>query len=414
MRADRSLTVDPFDFKDKERLRRLLPKLRRSCPVAALPTDVLLVTRYDDVLSVLKDNEAFANANAARAPGVTVPAEDRLFFFEYDPPEHLQLRRMLLDLLARTRVQRDVEVLRALTTRLLRPLLAQGRGEFVTDFAVPVAGEAMMHVAGLPPEDAPLFRAWISDIAISGFSFTNQNGRGVGMAECYPELLEYLDRHDDARESLRDRPDDVLTRVVTARLGDRPLPRSLRRMIVLSVIAGGNNTMVNLFGNILLTLARRPDLFDALDRDRSLVPVAVEESLRRDSPSMFITRLCRHDTDLGGVPVRQGQRVMIHLLSANQDERRFANPTDFRLDRQGGPAHVAFGWGAHLCLGAPIARTLASCLLDTVLDAVESISLTPGSDPGSYGSAQGHGPAALDLLVTPRHRKSRPSRPLAK
>src|SRR5207248_2439797 len=134
------------------------------------------------------------------------------------------------------------------------------------------------------------WREWIKDMVLTRFSFMNQNERGVGFAQCYPELLAYLDDHLAARATEEHPPDDILTRVLTAQLDGAPLSRTHRRMILASVVAAGSNTLTNFLSNTMLSLAGDADLMRALQKDPSLVPAAVEESLRRDSPSMYNTR----------------------------------------------------------------------------------------------------------------------------
>ena len=106
--------------------------------------------------------------------------------------------------------------------------------------------------------------------------------------------------------------------------------------------------------------------------------MAVEESLRRDSPSMYITRLCAEATDVAGTPIEPGEKLLLSLASANRDAATFSQPDEFRLDRPAQPSHVAFGWGSHLCLGAWVARQVGLTTLDTFLDVVESLELEPG------------------------------------
>ncbi|MFI5047997.1 MAG: cytochrome P450, partial [Acidimicrobiia bacterium] len=282
---------DPFDPAQHGTHHAVMAERRERCPVARVDSGMVVVSRFDDVRAALSER-TMLNSHAARAPGVVVPPEDRLFFFEYDPPEHVPLRRLLLDLLSRQRAEREVPFIRALVEELLGGLLGTGGGEVVSQFSVPLSGRMMMRVAGFPADDALQWRRWINDMAVSGFSFTNRNDRGVGYEACYPELLAYVDDHLAARAADVDAPDDLLTRVAHAAIDGEPLSRTHQRMIMVSVVAGGSNTLVNFVSNTLLALAGDPALVEALRADRDLVTAAVEESLRRDAPSMYITRLC--------------------------------------------------------------------------------------------------------------------------
>jgi cytochrome P450 len=308
----------------------------------------------------------------------------------------------MLDLLSAERAARQVPFIRAVAEELLGDLIAMGGGDIVSRLSVPLSGQMMMRLAGFPAEDAARWRGWIRDHAVSGFAFTNRNERGVGYVECFPDTLAYLDRYLAARAAAMDAPDDVLTRVVSARIDGQPLTQTQQRMIMFSVVSAGSNTLTNFISNTMLSLAQGPDLVEALRRDRSLVPVAVEESLRRDAPSMYITRSCTHPTEIGGTTVEVGDKLLLGLASGNRDESVYPDPEEFRLDRRQQPPHLAFGWGAHLCLGAPIARQVGVTTLGTVLDLVETIELEPGASPVAYLSVQGNGLDELRVRVRGR------------
>lgn len=392
-------TFDPFDVKQGRRHYEAMAELRATCPVARLGSGMLVVSRYEDVRSMLTDPH-MSNTDAARAPGVTVPEADRLFFFEYDPPLHLPLRRLLRDLLSRQRAEATTPEVRALVVELLTPLLTVGGGEVVEEFTAPLVGRLMMRLAGFPEADAPRWRRWIQDMIRSGFSFTNTNDRGTGFEQCYPDLLDYLDRHIDDRARSCGRRNDALSQVVTADIEGRPLPRTLQRMILFSIPSAGGNTMGNFVNNTLLSLATEPQLVETLRRDRMLVPRAVEESLRRDSPSMFISRICREPAEVGETPVAGGEKVLLGLASANRDESVYGDPHAFRLDRVGQPPHVAFGWGSHTCAGVHVVRHVGVTLLNIVLDLVATIELEPGTTPLPYLSPQGNGLDELRVRLT--------------
>ena len=412
--ADRGLEdladFEPFDPAQQGTHHDKMAELRERCPVVRLGSGMVVVTRFNDIRTALSER-TMENSHAGRAPGVFVPPEDRLFFFEYDPPDHLPNRRVLLDLLSRRRVATEEPWIRALVEELLDPLVRARCGEIVSQLSVPLAGRTMMRAAGLPEDDAPLWRAWIKDMVLTGFSFHNRNERGVGYAECYPDQLAYIDEklaeraHQvEAGADVASLPDDTLTRVVTARIDGQPLSHTTQRMMVSSVVAGGANTLVNFVSNTMLSLARDPALVDKLHQDPSLIPIAVEESLRRDAPSMYMTRTTAEEMELGGTTIREGEKVLLGLASANRDETVYPHATEFRLDRGDQPPHVAFGWGAHLCLGAHLARLVGVTLLALFLARVHSIDLEPGSSPVPYLSVQGNGLDQLQVRLQPLDR----------
>ena len=362
------------------------------------------MSRYEDVRSTL-NAPAMLNRGAARAPGVEVPPEDRLFSSNTIRRSTALYVRLLVDLLSRPRAERRASAVRAVVEEILEPLVKRGTADLVQEFSVPLSGRMMMQVAGFPEQDAPRWRRWIKDMVVSGFSFTNRNERGIGFERCYPEALAYLDHHLAERVAVAEKPDDVLTRVLEAGVDGRTLTSTQKRMILFSVVSAGTNTLVNFISNTLLSLARDRNLLETLRSDRRLLPVAVEESLRRDSPSMYITRLCAEATDVAGTGIEPGEKLLLSLASANRDAATFPQPDEFRLDRQDQPSHVAFGWGSHLCLGAWVARQVGVTTLDALLDRVESIELEPGTAPIPYLSPQGNGLDELRVRLIPRREK---------
>jgi cytochrome P450 len=391
---------DPFDADQAGRHHDVMAQLRRECPVARLSSGMVVASRYQDVRQAL-NGPTMRNSHAARAPGVVVPPEDRLFFFEYDPPEHSALRRLLVDLLSRQQAERKAVSMRSVVEDLLAPIVQAGNADLVREFSVPLGGRLMMQVAGFPEADAAKWQRWIREMVLSGFSFTNRNQRGVGFAQCYPGILRYLDQHLAERAASANKPDDVLSRVVVAAIDGEALTQTQKRMILFSVVSAGTNTLVNFMSNTLLSLARDSALVRALRTDRSLIPLAVDESLRRDSPSMYITRLCVDATDLGDEPIAPGEKLLLGLASANRDDLVYPDPETFRLDRVGQPSHLAFGWGSHLCLGAWIARQAGVVMLDTFLDRVSCVELEKDRIPVPYLSPQGNGLDELRVKLTP-------------
>lgn len=157
--------------------------------------------------------------------------------------------------------------------------------------------------------------------------------------------------------------------------------------------------MGNFINNTLHTLACEPELVERIRADRMLLPYVVEESLRRDSPSMFISRICKADHEISGEHIEAGQKVLLGLASANRDESAYPDAARFDVDRKG-PAHVAFGWGTHTCVGAHVVRHVGATLLDVLLDVVKTIEVEPGTTPVRYMSPQGNGFDELRLRLT--------------
>jgi cytochrome P450 len=193
----------------------------------------------------------------------------------------------------------------------------------------------------------------------------------------------------------------MITRLLRAEVDGERLSRRAALTQTIFLIIAGNETTRNLLGNLIYRLAEVPSRYAALRTDRALVANAIEESLRFDSPVQLLARTCTGKIEVDGVAVREGDRVLYSLASANRDERFFEDPNSFRLDRARPRDHVAFGAGPHVCPGAFLARMEAKVALETLLDRVERIELAPGYvfDPNPVFWALG--PRTLRVRLVP-------------
>ena len=175
-----------------------------------------------------------------------------------------------------------------------------------------------------------------------------------------------------------DPPDDFVTRVMLAEEDGDHLTETEIRATIFHLIVAGHETTTNLLGNMLYELIRQPALLAAVRRDRSLIPAVVEESLRHDSPAQMMVRDCARPTEIAGVKIDTGEKVILSIASANRDDAVYDDPDVFRLDRGEDVDHVAFGFGRHLCLGAPLARLEGAVALQVFLDVVNHVEFVPG------------------------------------
>jgi cytochrome P450 len=199
----------------------------------------------------------------------------------------------------------------------------------------------------------------------------NRTERGEGFAAAFPEFAGYIDDQLAARaEQLRagTAPDDVLSRLLQLDVDGAPLPARQARALVRNLITGGLTTTSQLLGNLLHELLSDPATDAAIRADPSRLTVAIEESLRLQPPILFLARGCKADAEIAGCPVHTGERVIIGAASANRDDRVFTDPDAFRLDRDNADAHLTFGYGAHVCPGATLARAVARIGVETFVD----------------------------------------------
>jgi cytochrome P450 len=203
------------------------------------------------------------------------------------------------------------------------------------------------------------------------------------------------------RRAATTRPDDILSRLLAAE-GPDGQPLSDDKILVHlagDMVVGGVETTTHLVGNLFYEVLRTPGAYEQLRADRSLVPNAVEETLRIRGPVQVLFRIPKEDVEVGGVGIPAGSLVALGYASANHDETVFEDPDDFVADRADvAKRHLGFGFGIHLCVGAPLARLELACALDAVLDRIPSMALAPGYGYERVEFFMMQGPTRLDVV----------------
>ena len=280
-----------------------------------------------------------------------------------DAPDHTRLR----GLISKAFTPRSVERLRPrmgeLTEELLAPLRAEGRFDVIDDVAFPLPVTVICELLGIPAEDRALFRQQTGDLAvILDWDVTPQQlGTAAGAALTFAAYLVPL--FEERRKAPRE---DLISALVAAEeAGDRLDATELLTTVILLLTAGHETTM-NLIGNGILALLRHPDQLELLRARPDLLPAAVEELLRYDSPVRLTARTALADATVAGETVRAGEQVIALLDAANHDPVVFASPDALDVTRDA-HRHLAFGAGAHFCLGAALARAEAQVALAALL-----------------------------------------------
>ena len=331
-------------------------RLRTEDPVHHSPLDFWVLTRYDDVVAALRDprlaKEAIAPFLAARF-GAPVP--QMLSMLDRDPPDHTRLR----SLVSKAFTPRVVEGLRPHIQQIVDGLIARvadrGEMDLIEDFAYPIPVIVICQMLGVPMEDRDRFRAWGLDIARGLDSILLPPDSPVrersiaarrGLAEYFRALIA------QRRSSPRN---DMLSALIAAEeAGDKLNEDELLATSILLLIAG-HETTVNLIGNGMLALLRHPDQLRLLRERPDLIGSAVEELLRYDGPVQRTARIPSADVTFGGRTIKAGEMVMPFIGAADRDPAQFPDPDRLDLGRTDN-RHIAFGWGIHFCLGAPLAR----------------------------------------------------------
>ena len=351
-------------------------QLRAEDPVHHSPMGFWVLTRYDDVVAALRDprlaKEAIAAFVAARF-GAPVPITG-LSMLDRDPPDHTRLR----SLVSKAFTPRVVEGLRPriqqIVDGLLRRALEKGSMDLIEEFAYPIPVNVICEMLGVPVEDHERFKGWSLDIARGLDSILLPRDSEVpkrsvasrtALAEYFRELI--------AKRRASPRSDLLSALIAAEEAGDKLSENELLATCILLLIAG-HETTVNLIGNGTLALLRHPDQLRRLRENPALIGTAVEELLRFDGPVQRTARIPSEDVVIDGHTIAKGEMVMPFIGAADRDPAQFPDPDRLDIGRTDN-RHIAFGWGIHFCLGAPLARVEGQLAINTLVQRLPSLAL---------------------------------------
>jgi len=350
-------TLNPEALADPHALYRAL---REYDPVHWDPyMHAWVVTSYPEVISVI------TNYSSDRTPPVDYLDRLGLSFMKpfsemmqrqmlfMDAPQHSRLRDLCSVAFTPRKVEELRRVIRSIADELIDKVVTCGRLDLIADFAAPLPAIMTAKLMGVPVEDHRQLGVWANDIAEVHGNFQHHPDRVREIVQSLQDMKTYL---VDRMQELRKRPDNgLIYSLMTAEVdGQRLTDEEVIASTVVTII-GGHETTTNLIASGFLTLLRNPDSFEQLRSHPEIIASAVEELLRYESPVQHTARIAPADTDLGGKTIRKGAKVVAVLAAANRDPSRFSDPDRLDLLRPDN-RHVAFGWAAHFCFGAPLAR----------------------------------------------------------
>jgi cytochrome P450 len=370
---DPAVLADPYP---------LYARLREEDPVHWDPfLHCWVVTRYADVHTVLHSFSAdrTPSPEQLRALGLAhiepiaaVMVKQMLFL---DAPDHTRLRKLCSTAFTPRRVELLEEKVSAIADALIDRVVARGSMDVVGEFAAPFPAIVTAHLLGVPEEDHVQLKAWSADFAEMLGNFQHNPERVGQVLKSVEDMTGYF--RSAIREEERKLGDGLIRSLVEAEVdGNRLTEEEVIANIIVTMV-GGQETTTNLIGNGLLTLLRQPERLAEM-RDRpEIAESAVEELLRYETPSQHTGRICRADTVMGGKVIPKGAAVMAVMAAANRDPRRFADPDQLDFERQDN-RHLAFGWAAHFCFGAPLARMEGRIAFKALLGRLPDLTLGEG------------------------------------
>jgi cytochrome P450 len=352
----------------------LFRRLRSECPVhwtdgfAEYPEEAgyWSVTRADDVLEVSRDWETYSSATGVTAvTNAILPVElTQAMFIGMDPPKHDRLKALFQRGFTPRRIAEHEDAIRVIVTRVLDGLEGRETCDLVTDVAQPVVSRVIGSFMGIPPEDDEIWARLMNTTLGAGDPDLNPQGVPAVMQNEVPEIFERCRRLIAER---RERPTDDLTSVlVHAEVDGETLEEHEIVMGFFLLVAAGNDSTKATYASGMLALLENPDQRRMVLDDPSLIPRAVEESLRMYPAFAHFRRTATRDTELDGQPIAEGDKVVMWYVSSNRDEGHHDDPDRFDLMRD--TEHQAFGAGGrHFCLGAALARLELRVLMEETL-----------------------------------------------
>jgi cytochrome P450 len=381
--------VDPslslYQLLDPEVLANPYPLFRRLRETEPVHWDSFLhawvVTRYEDVVNVMLRCSADRTPTPQQLEAMGMVAElqpiaqvmvKQMLFM--DAPAHTRLRALCASAFTPARVAALRRHIQEIADQLIDRVIDSGRMDVIADFANPLPAIVTAELFGVPAEDHQDLKDWSTDFAEMLGNFQHNPDRARRVLSSTEKLLAYFQKA--IREQEKNPQPGLVNSLMNAEVdGSRLTEEEIVANLIVTMV-GGQETTTNLIGNGLVSLLKNPDQLELLKNDSSILPSAIEELLRYESPSQHTARLAPADMLLGGKQIQKRQAVIAVFAAANRDPERFPEPDKLDL-RRADNRHVAFAWGAHYCFGAPLARMEGQIAFETMLRRLPGIQLAP-------------------------------------
>jgi cytochrome P450 len=358
------------------------------------------VLDYEEVFGVISDPKTFSSKTAYLAPVTIDESFSAGDFAQMDPPDQTRYRKLVsrafTPKVVATLEPRIVEI----TRDLLDAMQDKQRIDLVEDLAYPLPVIVIAELMGIPTDDLELFKekAFLIMEQLNGIAFLNENAEAQASIDAAVDLfrpmVDYM-RGQIAERRRRPR-DDMMSDLVTAEVDGQRLTDDEIVTIANLMLVAGHITTTMLIGNSVACLDSSPEAFARVRADRSLVPTALEETMRLLTPSAALSRRTTTAVEIGGVKIAPEQLILVWPAAANRDPRKFPDPEVFDPARSPNP-HLGFGYGVHYCIGSTLAKLQGRIALNALLDRFPVLRTDPGDAPRFFPSPDIIGTAALPL-----------------
>ncbi|MBJ6761660.1 cytochrome P450 [Myxococcaceae bacterium JPH2] len=388
----------------------LYERLRHEAPIHfSEALNLWVVSRHEDVRAVLGNPGDFLSANAFASPVPPPPEVLEVLAQGYprlpslvdaDAPYHTRMRAIVSRALAPQRVGALEPRIRELATRMADDFVPLGRAEVVSRFNFPLPARVIGLLLGMPDADLERFRVWTEDMSL----LSGGNLPVARQVECARSLVAFQHYMAALIHERRQSPRDDLTSALVATRPEEGPPLEDAELInlVMGLHFGGHETTTNLLGNMQVMLLREPERWKALRDEPTLLPRAVEEAVRLDTPLQGMMRTTRRAVSLGDAELPEGARVLVLFGSANRDAGTFQAPDRFQIRRPDTGRHLGFGAGIHYCLGAQLARLEVRVAMEVLLARMDNPRLQADKPIVYLPNFLHRGPKQLYLEWEPR------------
>ncbi len=349
-------------------------KLREKDPYHHSPlTGALVISRYEDVDAILRDYRRFSNDQRKGEPsGVRsegTRGELTPSILSLDPPDHTRLRGLINRAFTPRQIAKMEEHIRATANELLDEVEGQNEFDLMETLAVGLPTIVIAEMIGVPAEDRTRFKVWSDNFArVLEPNLSPEEGEVV--LETADIFEEYFSRIIDRRRD--DMRDDLVSKLIEAEEDGERLTTDEMQVTLRLLLVAGNETTTNLIGNGMRALLAHPEQLQILREQPELIPSAIEELLRYDSPVQVDMRTALEDVELGDKVAKARSRTMLLIGGANRDPEEFERPEELDVTREN-VGNISFGRGIHHCLGAPLARLEGKIAFEVLLERFDDI-----------------------------------------
>jgi cytochrome P450 len=335
-------------------------ELRSQCPVAhsSQHEGFWVLSDYESVYAAARDDDLFNSYPSVGVPASGLPYP--ILPIESDPPLTQKLRSITLRKFSPGAANKLEPKVREIATDLIDRFIERGECDIVGELTTPLPARVILHMLGMDEEKYAEWVDWVHSL-VHDRAHDEEKANHAGL-KLFGEISKHMQlRRDNGFD------DGLLSDIMRGEIDGEPLDDMQITMYTVLMMLGGMDTTSGLTGNALVRLAERPDLWERLMNDRSILPEVTEEFLRHDTPTQGLARTMSRDETFFGQPLKKGDRAILMWASANRDPKVFERPDEIDFDRPN-KRHMAFGIGMHRCLGSNIARLMFRVMIDELLN----------------------------------------------